>query len=501
MISTSKNWERAEFGDFQTPKSLADAMVDLINEKSIVYRTVVDPTCGLGNILFAATENLVGLKTALGVEIKAEYVKIASSRENKLPVSVIQADFFELDLKSFTSKLEEPYIFIGNPPWITNSSLSSLDSTNVPKKENYSSLSGFDALTGKSNFDISEWILLQLLKNISGTQNACAMLVKTGVARKIISYAASNNLAVQEFEIYNINAKEEFGVSVSACLLFFKGCRPSESNYSYASYTNIIAEGRLDFIYFDGNFVKDKISYERTQIYHTSKKAGWRSGIKHDSSAVMELRHINGILLSANGGLLDLEPDLIYPILKSSDIAKGNTSPRLFTIVTQNFIGEDTNRIEHLQPKTWGYLYENLSAFKSRKSSIYRNKPLFSIFGVGSYSFSPYKIAISGMYKTIKFTLIEPYKSKCVMVDDTCYFLGFDNRYAALITLAALESPIAQEYFTSRIHWDEKRPIKKDLLDSFNIELFIATNFKDYNNLIKSYNISEDEFDKFFGSI
>ena len=56
-------------------------------------------------------------------------------------------------------------------------------------------------------------------------------------------------------------------------------------------------------------------------------------------------------------------------------------------LITQKSVGEDTSIIQDKAPKTWQYLLEHEEYLKNRKSSIYKNKPPYSIFGVGSYSF------------------------------------------------------------------------------------------------------------------
>jgi hypothetical protein len=62
-------------------------------------------------------------------------------------------------------------------------------------------------------------------------------------------------------------------------------------------------------------------------------------------------------------------------------------------LVTQKYVGENTHHIQENAPKTWSYLQNNADRFKKRKSSIYKNRPEFSIFGVGNYTFAPWKIA------------------------------------------------------------------------------------------------------------
>jgi len=109
-------------------------------------------------------------------------------------------------------------------------------------------------------------------------------------------------------------------------------------------------------------------------------------------------------------------------------------------------------------------LTEHQESFNARKSSIYNNKPLFSIFGIGDYSFKPYKVAISGLYKTYHFTLILPQADKPVMLDDTCYLIGFDKIDFAVYTLILLNSDKTMQFLQSVTFSDAKRTFTKDVL-------------------------------------
>ena len=88
------------------------------------------------------------------------------------------------------------------------------------------------------------------------------------------------------------------------------------------------------------------------------------------------------------------------------------------------------------------------------------------MFGVGDYAFRPWRIAICGLYKTLRFRLISPIKERPVMFDDTVYFLSFDTEAEAIETLAHLRSESATGLLTSLIFWDEKRPIKTSILNT-----------------------------------
>lgn len=86
------------------------------------------------------------------------------------------------------------------------------------------------------------------------------------------------------------------------------------------------------------------------------------------------------------------------------------------------------------------------------------------MFGLGDYSFSFWKVAISGFYKKLYFKVIGNYDSKPIVLDDTCYFIACKTQEQAEYTLFLLNSYIAQEFFESFIFWDAKRPITIEIL-------------------------------------
>jgi len=179
----------------------------------------------------------------------------------------------------------------------------------------------------------------------------------------------------------------------------------------------------------------------------------------------MELERVNSHFVNNLSQDIFIEEDLIFGFLKSSDLK--NTvikETRKHTIVTQKKVGQETNYIKELYPKTYNYLNANLDRFMNRKSSIYNGKPKFSIFGIGDYSFKPYKVAISGLYKTYHFTLVLPQNEKPVMLDDTCYFIGFEKIEYAVYSIILLNSKITEEFLRSITFSDAKRVFTKDLL-------------------------------------
>ena len=84
------------------------------------------------------------------------------------------------------------------------------------------------------------------------------------------------------------------------------------------------------------------------------------------------------------------------------------------------------------------------------------------MFGVGDYTFAPYKVGVSGFYKKPMFSLL--YADKPVMTDDTAYFLPFYNYDTAYSMMLLLNSEIVQDFLQSIAFFDSKRPYTVKLL-------------------------------------
>ncbi|MGH9906744.1 MAG: N-6 DNA methylase, partial [Pyrinomonadaceae bacterium] len=116
-----------EFGDFQTPTSLAKHVCKLLSNRGVVPASVLEPTCGIGNFLLAAVDQFPMTTTVLGVEINTTYIEALKASLRTSPhaekITLIQANFFQTDWPTVLAALPEPILVIGNPPWVTNSRL------------------------------------------------------------------------------------------------------------------------------------------------------------------------------------------------------------------------------------------------------------------------------------------------------------------------------------------------------------------------------------------
>ena len=160
--------------------------------------------------------------------------------------------------------------------------------------------------------------------------------------------------------------------------------------------------------------------------------------------------------------------EFLYPLMKSTDLFRGNEARRL-VIVPQRSVGEDTNGLRIAAPKLLGYLTEHGETFAARRSSIYRRKPPFSIFGVGEYTFTEWKVAISGLHKTPVFRIVGPRQGRPVVFDDTCYLLACEGRAQAELSGTLLRGSTVGNLMKALVFPDAKRPITKRLLQRIDL--------------------------------
>ena len=481
--------ETIEFGDFQTPLSLANDVM-LTTDSLSKYSKIIEPTCGVGSFLHACLNLRVDSSKLEGWEINPEYVRLANEsikHDKNTHIEIVkEQDFFKVNWFNLKKRYVAPILFVGNPPWVTNSELGKLLSKNLPEKYNFQNLSGLEAMTGKSNFDISEWMLIQLLEFISSSSSSISFLIKTSVARKLFQYISKNKLFISRISIKEIDAKKHFDVSVDACLFQAHGNEEQTAKYECQIFKNLSDEKPVSTMgVVDGKLVSDITSYKFLSHIDQGSEFKWRSGVKHDASKVMEFDLVDEVLINGLSELSDIPFDYLYPMYKSSHIAKTNIGlPTKYMLITQQKIGDNTKNIEKISPKTWIYLENHSTKLDARKSSIYKKSPRFSIFGVGEYTFLPWKIVISGLYKNIIFSKIGFYKEKPIIVDDTCYMLGFDSEEKADFILHLLNSKICKDFIASIIFLDNKRPITVALLNRINTkeiakELGLFDNYQD----------------------
>lgn len=465
----SGNKEKKEFGDYQTPVVFADDVCKYLYESlSLRPKRIIEPTAGIGNFIGASLKQFDESKSVIGIEINQKYCDICKKNHSDERLTVECNNFFSYDLSRFSAEGDETLI-IGNPPWATNSELN----YNLPKKVNFKKLSGTDAITGASNFDICEYMILQIISGFKNTKAVIAMLCKTSVARNVLQELDRTSIKTEYIKMLNFNAGKVFGISASACLFVIKLSRDSTRKIKCDVSDFHAPDKVLEIIKLEDGILSMEI--EGVKDFEGNCQYEWRQGVKHDCSNIMELEMIDkDKYKNKKKEEVELEQTLVFPLLKSSGFKRPIICNgfKKYVIVTQKKAREDTSNIETIAPNTWKYLAKNKSAFDRRKSSIYKGAPAFSMFGVGDYSYAKYKVGISGFYKKPLFSLVynEKEVEHPVMLDDTTYFLSFATYDEAYTCMLLLNCESVQNFLHSISFQDAKRPYTKKVLQRLDLQ-------------------------------
>jgi SAM-dependent methyltransferase len=472
--------KRRDYGDFQTPPALVVEILDALERSGGRPDRVLEPTCGRGHFIAELLDRPGPPREVLGLEIQPEHAEVArslASPHHPTRLVVETADLFRVDLaRDLDWRTDGPMLVVGNLPWVTASALGASGGVNGPSRSNVKGLRGIDARTGESNFDISEAIWLKLIRELSRESPTIALLCKSAVARAVLRAIHPAALPITRAAIWKVDAPRWFRASVDACLLRVElgtGPRATEAAVferlsDIEPATTLGLEGR--------DLISDPEAYRVVAFADGECPLAWRQGLKHDASPVMELTRLeSGSLVNKLGEVVDVEEEFVFPLLKGSDLGGAPADrPRRSVIVTQRRLGEDTRDLERRAPRLWDYLVAHSETFERRKSSIYRGRPPFCLFGVGDYSFAPFKVAISGLHKSPRFRLAGPVDGRPTMLDDTSYFLPCRTLEQASLLVDLLNGPAALGLIRALAFEGAKRPVTKALLQRLDLKALLA---------------------------
>jgi len=505
MISNIRLSQQVEYGDYQTPQWFTLSVCEVLKKKySLTPTVVLEPTFGTGNFIPHIISTFQPIRAFYGIEINALYYKRTQELfSNRNDFYLYHADIFTFDFNEIKRDLtsKDNLLIIGNPPWVTNTQLCTMGSSNLPRKKNIKGYSGLDAKTGKGNFDIAEYIILHLLSEFSAYNCTLAMLCKTIVGRNIFRDKQKYNLSISQADMFIFESSKVFNISCDAALLVLQlGKETSNIGNVFDFYTG---EKLRQFGWQDGHFYADIPNMTEHSDIDGNCQYEWRQGIKHDCSRVMELKKVeNGLFVNGLDEQMQFTiGEYIFPLIKSSDIKSFEIcSTRKYVIVPQRQVNAETSSIAYNDETVWQYLVSHAGLLNARKSLIYKKSPKFAIFGIGNYSFAPYKVGISGFYKEPVFALI--HNDYPVMLDDTCYFLSFSDITEAVIITGLLNSKVCISFLSTIAFLDSKRPYTKEVLKRIDFAKLANVVSFEYisefaQNLFGGYNITSEQYSDF----
>jgi hypothetical protein len=475
---------RRDLGDFQTPPELAAEVLACLGPIGRRWPRVLEPTCGQGHFIVALLAQTFPPREIQAIEIQdnhctaARAVSTSDKRSPNVRVRIHQADLFSVDLGTdLTWEENGPLLVVGNPPWVTSAELGRLGASVRPPKRRIDGLDGLAALTGSSNFDVAEAVWLKLITELAEQAPTIALLCKTSVARRILERAHRARLPVAKASMRRLDATRWFGAAVDACLFQVELGAPGGLR-EVPVYASLAQPRRETVMGFAGGWlIADRESYAASARVDGACPLTWRQGVKHDAAAVMELQRDaeSGRLTNRAGEILDVEAEFVYPLIKGGDLGlpRDPAHPERAVLVTQQRIGEDTTALAGVAPRLWSYLQAHSESFSKRRSSIYRGGPPFAMFGIGPYSFAPFKVAIGALHKEPRFKALGPRAGKPILLDDTCYILPCSSAPEAAVLTALCNDPITLAFLRAASFKSAKRPLTKALLQRIDLEAIL----------------------------
>jgi hypothetical protein len=126
---------------------------------------------------------------------------------------------------------------------------------------------------------------------------------------------------------------------------------------------------------------------------------------------------------------MELEPDLLHPLLRGRDIRRWQAQPLAYLLMTQDpqtRRGLDPKIMQTCYPKTWAYLKRfekellqrsGFQRYFTRKqgSQVIETAPFYSMFNVGEYTFAPWKVVWPNMGNRIEASVVSDLDGKPVI--------------------------------------------------------------------------------------
>lgn len=176
-----------------------------------------------------------------------------------------------------------------------------------------------------------------------------------------------------------------------------------------------------------------------------------------------------------------VESDLVYPLLRGRDVQRWSAEPSCHIIMpnrTDKLAGIEESRMKREYPKTYAYLKEHEKMLWTRKSNVVRNlmenSAFYSIYAVGPYTMSPYKVVYKRLAKTFQ-TSASISMHKTILPDNSLMMIATkteNESYYVTCLLNSSPSVLLLVTTSQRVQTPQYHPgdIKKISIPKFNPE-------------------------------
>jgi hypothetical protein len=515
---------RHELGEYYTPGWLADHLLEEVGYSGEPDRRLLDPACGSGVFLLTAIRrvrrwhesNRGRCRLSEGELCRKILANVVGFDLNPLAVITAKANYLIAisDLLPQTARVEIPVhlgdsildgplsvgrfdFVVGNPPWIAWDNLpADYRRATKPLWRRYGlfSLSGSEGRHGGAKKDLSMLM----------TYASADRFLKHGgrLAMVVTQTLWQTKGAGEGFRRFRLGAEGEplkvLRVDDMVALRPFAGA---------ASFTSTILLERgtstrypVPYVKWspgedaDGRFVRRR--YHAEPIDPQQPGSPWflrPQGLKVELARLVGpsdyVAHLgansggaNGVywvevLAEAEGGVLvrnlagnsrrslpvveqGVEPDLLYPLLRWSDVARYRGLPSAHILLAQDAAtrtGIDPPVMRRAYPNTYAYLqrFEAVLSGRAAYRQYQQSKAFYSMYNVGTYTLAPIKVVWRRMDRRIRAAVVEQADDpllgpRPVIPQETCVLIAAESSAEAHYVCAVLNSSVVD--FLVRSH-------------------------------------------------
>ena len=495
---------RLELGEYYTPRGVAELAIETIDADRIATESVLDPGCGSGVFLAVCLDRKIEAlrasqspdeildtltSTVFGIDLNPVAVKSAklayllallpildAAETETVELPVFLTDALRLtreDTITFGSEQLALTVdtLVGNPPWITWDRLA--EDLKDQWRETYVSAlnllphEGASSRLGYANDDIAipfVWVCIHQYLTDDGTASFVLKRdVMKGPAGKLLRTLTVGDRPLALTHVHDFNGLQPFGeqVGADAALYTFASDRQPTFPIETTSWSRTAGETTPDFS--TAATMRETLAVAETAIVPLDEDdttSAWirrdaergaigdcahdiRHGVKDDAQAVFS---IDRAQLSRR----ELEPDLVYPYLKSKHVVSYGLFGHDLRLVPMRTANEENEAdLRASQPRTYEYLDSHRDRLEDRSSSWLDQGPFYTVFGLGSYTWADYKVVWCRLGFKPQFAVVSTVDDpdlgeKPVVPGDHCMFISTDNRYEAHFLCALLNSSLYQ---------------------------------------------------------
>ncbi len=451
---------RTVAGNFGIPKSIVDRGVlnRVLNllERCIKLRK------------YTATETISLLEKEIGLQedeipilrrLYQDIAKLEAEDKNKIWLRILK--------NSFAPLLQERFGYVvGNPPWINWESLpASYRESTKPIWEGFGlfTLSAREARLGGGKKDIAMLFVYTSVKRYLKPKGVLAFVITQSVFKTKGSGEGFRRFRIGDdpFKVLRVNDMVDLvpfeGAQNRTATVLLRTGAPTTYPVDYYVWRKTTRGEIPQFIDADEVLkVTQKIPFVAFPIDKNDIRSPWTTAPKGSQALFQKLsgrseykawagaytgvnsvywlepleKLSNGDLLIRNLSTIgkkkvkevttQVEPDLVYPLLRGRDVHPWHAAPSGYMLLTQDPAAR-IGVLEKVMKTSYPRTYEFLSGFEDilRKRPLFtlyfagrKNAPFYSVYNVGNYTLAPYKVVWRYVATGLMAAVVEPAQTK-----------------------------------------------------------------------------------------